>query len=317
MDVAQLIEHAYQRASGGLVSMISGEQLATMRQSLFLILSTFTNKGLNLWCVATDVLPVEVGKIVYYMPQGVIDILNMQLRRGTFTAATTINAAGAVVDFAAPTRVQGVEVRLPSAGTYSLRLDLSADGVTWFPAGALAVTVVAAATVAFDPENQAASRYWRVVELVPSVVFSSCRFVTAAYEIPFSQLSRDDYTNLPDKGAPGIPLQFWYDKQYVAPRMNVWQVAQTDEMQIVLTSQKEVEDVGAMTNILAVPARWLAAIISELSVRTYLVLPKTGRTDVPLAELREIAKSDLRDAEDGEVDGGPITIGPAIGVYTR
>ncbi len=297
--------------------MLSGEQLITMRKSLWLILTAFINKGLNLWCVETDTLPVEIGKIVYNMPAGVTDILNLQLRRGTFTVAGAITGAGGTLTYGSATRVNSVVVRLPSVGTFTLRVDGSEDGVTWFEAGRKSFTVAAAETVCVDLVNQTPSVYWRVVELVPSVTFDSVSFVSAGYEIPFSQLSRDDYMNLPDKGAPGNPLQYWYDKQYDTPRISVWQVAQTTEMQFVLTSQKTVQDVGAMSNILAVPARWLNAVISELAVRAYMTLPKQARTDIPLADLRTIAADDLQDATNAESDGGPLTLAPAIGCYTR
>ena len=77
MDVAQLIEQAYQRASGGLASMMSGEQLNTARQALFLILTAFVNKGLSLWCVQTDTLPFTAYTTKYDMPTGVIDVLTI------------------------------------------------------------------------------------------------------------------------------------------------------------------------------------------------------------------------------------------------
>lgn len=318
LDVAQIIEHAYRRATGGMVSLISAEQLRTAKQNLFLLLSTFTNYGLNLWCIRKISLPLEIGKRDYTLQVGTVDLLDVQYRTGTFTAATSSIVGTSSIIYAATTKVVCVEVGLPSSGTYALVLESSSDGAIWTLAGTYNGTVTSASKVTIEADPTPTVLQWRVRQTVASITFTSAVFISAVYETTISSMARDTYMALPDKTSPGRPTQYWYNKQFAAPHILVWQVPDKTSMQLVLTAQYEVEDVGALSGILAVPSRWIDAVIGELTVRTFMELPKElTNTKVTLADLMMIAKRAIDNAADGETDGAPIMFTPNIGPYTR
>lgn len=295
--------------------MISAEQLQTAREHLFLGLSAFANDGLNLWCINTHTLSAEIGKAEYVLPAGVQDILNPRLREGTFTDAT-LALSEVSYTFDDDTAVASLSLLLP-AGAAEWVLESSEDGVTWQESGAYEGTLEAAGYVNIDASPRPAVRYWRGRQTLGTDTPTSARFVWAERETPFAPMARDDYMALPNKYASGRPLQYWLDKRYGPQRFVVWQVPSTLSYQFVLTTQDLVQDVGDLTNELAVPARWLDAIISDLAVRTYLELPKQSRGDVSLADLQGIASGHLSRAANSESDGGPSTFTPRISVYTR
>jgi len=78
LDVAEAIEEAYERIG---IEVRSGYDARTARRSMNLMFAEWANRGLNLWTVTQDVLPVVQGTSEYTLAPDVIDILDMALRR--------------------------------------------------------------------------------------------------------------------------------------------------------------------------------------------------------------------------------------------
>ena len=163
-------------------------------------------------------------------------------------------------------------------------------------------------------------RYWRVRDTsgtLPTV--GTLTFSTAPYEIPMAKLSNDDYAALPNKTF-SVPsgsksLQFWFDKQ-ISPRLWIWPASQDSTDQIVVWSQRQIQDVGALTNTLDVPQRWLESIILLLACRCAVELPAGELPQGRLEYLEAKSAEHLAQAEDGESDGAPIRLSPNIAGYT-
>jgi len=79
-DIAELFEEAYERAG---LEMQSGYDLRTARRSLNLLTLQWQNRGLNLFTVASGVLPLVPGQAQYDLPDNTIDLLEHQLRTGS------------------------------------------------------------------------------------------------------------------------------------------------------------------------------------------------------------------------------------------
>lgn len=132
-----------------------------------------------------------------------------------------------------------------------------------------------------------------------------------------SQLPRSDYTSLPDKGFTSQqPLQYFFDKQSPNPQLLLWPTLQGLGPQVVLWIQRQIQDVGDLTNTLDVPLRWHKSIIFELAKQVFLELPKelVDKDRYPI--LTTEAEAATRSAEDGEVDGAPLRLQPNIRGYT-
>lgn len=319
LNVANIIEHAYRRATGNPASQISAEEVAFARADLHMVLSNFANRGLDLWSVQKFGLNVVQYQSRYYLPDGAEGVLEFLLREGTFTDATALAAGSATLTYSAATRVQTVELSLPAvSGFVTWLVQGSADNATWETTGTFYGQLPVAATAVIDCDPQPEYLYWRALQSpAPVSTPTDARFVSAMRETNLGIVSRDSYFGLPDKGTSGRPTQFWYDKQ-VAPSVVVWPPPASTSYQFLLVLQMAVQDVGTMQNILGVPSRWLTAIISELALMLRMELPKErANPNIPLSDMRDIAERDLKSAANSETDGAPIMISPNIGCYTR
>ena len=86
---------------------------------------------------------------------------------------------------------------------------------------------------------------------------------------------------------------------------------------MVIWSQRHIQDVGALSNTLDIPQRWLESIILLLACRCAVELPAGELPPGRLEYLEGKSAQHLAQAEDGESDGSPIRIAPNIAGYTR
>lgn len=324
INVTTLIEHAYRRC-GKLAPTISSELQLSARENLYFLLSDLANRGLSLWCLQKQVLGMQANQIQYPLQVGTVDVKTTLYRTKTDLTGDTISGAGYQgLDLGAgnETAVYNAAIAFTGATTPTLLLEASSDGATWvqqaaFPSG---VAVAANTWICADADNAQAYRYWRVRDTSGTLAtVGSLTFSNAPYEIPMSKLSNDDYAALPNKTFT-VPegsksLQFWFDKQ-TAPRLWIWPGSQGDSDQIVVWAQRHIQDVGALTNTLDVPQRWLESIILLLACRCAVELPAGELPDGRLAYLEQKSAEHLAQAEDGESDGSPIRLAPNIRGYT-
>ena len=320
IDVSTFVEKAYRRC-GKLASTISSELQISAKENLFLLLSDLANRGTSLWCIQKTVLAVNSSQTYYPMPAGTVDVNTALYRTKTDLTGTTINGAGwQGLSLPTATVVNTVSVSFATATVPTLVVESSADNVSWTLRASLssAIALPAATLVCADVDNSATASFWRVRDTsgvlasVTSLVFS-----TLPNELPLSKMSNDDYAALPDKTGTGAKaLQFWYDKQ-INPRIWVWPVPQAPGDQIVVWTQRHIQDVGAFTNTVEIPQRWYESVLLTLACRCALELPAGELPEGRYELLKGLADEHLLQAEDGESDGSPIRIAPRIGGYTR
>jgi hypothetical protein len=78
---------------------------------------------------------------------------------------------------------------------------------------------------------------------------------------------------------------------------------------------RQIMDVGSLTDELEIPQRWYEAVVSMLAHRMSLELP--GVPVDRVAYLEKMADKYLYEAEQEERDKSPIYWAPNISVYTR
>lgn len=117
-------------------------------------------------------------------------------------------------------------------------------------------------------------------------------------DLPMTRLTREEYDNLPNKAATGLPTQFYYDRQREAARFYVWPVLSAASGETIeYTYERELEDVGDLTDVIDMPGEWWAATIANLAVRLaeatgleprqVLLLEATGTLEAALGADRE------------------------------
>lgn len=221
IKTSHLIEKALRRCGLNPASA-TVETLDTAREDLFMLMMSLSNRGLNLWCIDQQVIPLVAGQATYVLPPGTLDVLN--------------------VLFQTP---QGDE--------------------------------------------------WR--------------------DFPLSAYNRDDYANLPNKSmASERPTCYWFEKLR-EPQITLWPVPSDATRRLLVFRYRQIQDVGALTEELEIPSRWLEAICWQLALRLAFELPEVKPER--LAAIQSMRQEMIIEVEAGETDSAPTYFAPEIGVYTR
>lgn len=316
-NTRKVIDHAYRRCRVPPEG-ISSEQISFALDSLYLVLSALANRGLQLWCIEKDIMPLYQAQGLIEMPNGIVDILNTNLRtlqEVTGTSTTTSTTYQTI--FPTETQVTNVGVYWNGAST-SYALETSDNGTTWTTLATVANPNTSAnETTWTDIEGSLATLYFRV-RATTGVLNQSVVFLgNTPTEIPMARLNRDDYVNLPNKAFQGRPLQFWVNRQLNNPILYLWPVPsdQFITAQVIVWVKRYIMDVGTMTEEIEIPQRWYDAVVYVLAAR---IAEETPTVDPQMiAILDQKAQRSLLEAENEERDDSPIYLTPNIAVYTR
>jgi len=221
-NTRRVIENAARRCKLPAQSLTS-EHVDIANDQLFLLLSDLSNRGIQLWCIEKQIYPLYDGQGDITMDIGTVDILNSNLR--TVQQVTGINYTTSTyreVDFTDDTFVTTVGV-LWSQASVPLALERSDDNVVWEVIQTETPAAVAGEWTWFDLDTSVATRYFRVRATSGTLGFDRIYLSNTPTEIPLSRMSRDQYTNLPNKAfQSNRPLQFWFDRQVQRPIMHLW-----------------------------------------------------------------------------------------------
>lgn len=316
-NTRRVIENAARRCKLPAQSL-TPEHVDIANDQLYLLLSDLANRGIQLWCIEKTIYPLYEGQSEITTITGTVDILNSNLRTlQQATGAQTSTAQSVQTIFTTPTVVSTLGIEW-SAAAVPIALQRSADGITWDTVQTETPAAVAGEWTWFDLDTSVASSYFRVITTSPALSYSRIYLGNTPTEIPLARLSRDDYTNLPNKTFPSNrPLQFWLDRQVQRPVMNLWPVpnAAAETSQIVVWAQRHIMDVGTMTQEIEVPQRWYEAIVAMLAARLAMEYIEVDVNLVGLLDQK--AKESLYFAQQEERDNSPMMILPNISMYTR
>lgn len=316
-NTRRVIENAARRCKLPPQSL-SAEHVDVANDQLFLLLSDLSNRGIQLWCIQKSVYPLYNGtnQIVTY--EGTVDILNSNLRTlQQVTGTNTDTSTSRTVFFPTPTFVTTVGVKWAGAAV-PVALQRSDDGVVWTTIQTETPSASAGQWTWFDLASSVAAPYFRVLTPSVSLPFDQIYLGNTPTEIPLARLSRDDYTNLPNKSfQSNRPLQYWLDRQSLSPVMNLWPVPndQAETYQIVVWAQRHIMDVGSMTQEIEVPQRWYDAIVAMLAAKLAMEYVEVDAQLIPMLDQK--AKEALYFAQQEERDNSPMMILPNISMYTR
>lgn len=318
-NTRKVVDHAYRRCRIPPEG-ISSEQISFALDTLYLILSMLANRGLQLWCIESYLMPLYQAQGLITLPNGVVDILNTNLRTVEVLNTTTTNTTTSTTyqtNFPTATQVTTVGIEWSGAST-SYALETSTDGATWTTLETEANPNATAGTVTWsDIQGSLATLYFRVRATTGTLNQAQVILANTPNEIPMARLNRDDYVNLPNKAFQGRPLQFWVDRLLNAPVLYLWPVPspQFVTAQVVVWVKRYIMDVGTMTQEIEVPQRWYDAIVYVLAAR---LAEETASVDPQMiAILDQKAQRSLLEAENEERDNSPIYLTPNIAVYTR
>ena len=318
-NTRKVIDHAYRRCRIPPEG-ISSEQIDFALDTLYLVLSMLANRGLQLWCIERYLMPLYQAQGLMTMPNGIVDILNTNLRTievvNENTTDTTTSTTYTTI-FPTETQVTVVGIEWSGAST-AYALETSTNGTTWTTVSTQSNPNTVANEVTWvDIQGSLATTYFRVRATTGVLNQTQVIMANTPNEIPMARLNRDDYVNLPNKTFEGRPLQFWCDRQLNNPVLYLWPVpsAQFVTAQVVVWVKRYIMDVGTMTQEIEVPQRWYDSIVYVLAAR---LAEETPTVDPQMiAILDQKAQRALLEAENEERDDSPIYLTPNIAVYTR
>jgi hypothetical protein len=321
VNVATLIDTAFRRA-GKNPSTVSGELLDAARNSLYMFCCDLMNDGVNLFCVRKNILNIIAYTVKYGLATGTDDVLNALYRTLTELSGTPIAGVDYVgITLDTPAAVQNMSGVFTTGGTANLVVEYDA-GSGWTPLIAFGeITIGDGADIASDLERTVLATSWRLRDASGNnVIPSSLRFRNIYNELNMSQLNRDDYANLPNKVVYGASyqrsLQYWYDKQ-ISPSLYIWPMSNQTDDQLVIYQHGQIEDIGKLSNLLAVPTRWYEAFVWSLAVRCCVEIPPEELPPGRLEFCQAQAITYTTKAGRGESDGSSFRLTPRIGGYTR
>ena len=340
ISVAQLIEYAF-REAGKTAEEQTPEYIDAAKQALYYILQNSSNRGVNLWLLENQLYGTVTDQQTITLPESTIDIREANW---VYTVIPGITAALPVSNTTAPNafaqnldliatasapnnwigagytggqRVFYVGWNSYGTSTYNFAFETSDDGITWttretFPE----VTLNDRQWQYYPITTTPLYNYYRLRETVAST-FSVRQIVfsTSQQVIPLARLNRDDYWNLPNKQFPSDrSLQYWYDRQ-INPQMYLWPIPSNDFQMLQLIIEKQIEDVGNLSNELYIPNRWIPAVQAWLSHELSMQIPGVDQNRIAYLEARY--KEWLNSAEQEERDKSPIYFQPNYSYYTR
>jgi hypothetical protein len=342
INVQEFIDKGARRA-GKLAEELTSEQVSTARSSLHILLSTLINIGIQYFAIDKKVFGLKENQYIYTLPAGSNDVLQALYRRmnrptgdyATSDGGNVANAFDSDIDTVCtqtsangdisvnygtnnPIYIGSIGILPAASGSATVIYEYSYDGSTWETLYSPGAEVwVDNEWIWHDIDPGVTAQYYRIRATGGTTLsLRELFFGNNSTEITMARLNRDDYTNLPNKNfTANQPFQYWFDRTIPQPSMYLWPVPSDTFVQMTVWYSRQIEDVGALTNEIAVPGRWYEAVLMMLSHRMALELP--GVEVARIQYLEQQAEKYLHQAEQEERDKSPIYFAPNIGVYTR
>jgi hypothetical protein len=318
-ETRKVIDSAFRRCRLPMQA-ITSEMVDSAKDQLWLMLSSMQAQFLPLWAQDRQVLGLNAGEMAIDTPVGTIDVISATLRTlQRRTGTDTVAAASVTTDLGEASLVTAFGLRLTTAGTFALALESSDDGSSFTTRLTYASAAYAAGKWLWaDLDPTVSARYWRIRESAGAAIVPDQFYLGhSPLEIVMGRTSLDTYASLPDRTTRGRPTQFWLDRQYERPRINLWPAPDDANAfsQVVIWRQRHVMDVGSMTQRLEIPARWFEAIVAGLAYRMAVETPQVDAGLIPV--LKGMADEAMLLMGANEKDASPMVMRFGFGGYTR
>ena len=310
ISTAKVLEHALRRCQIP-TSNQTPETVLIAEECLYLLLMHYANTSFNLWCVDKVFIGYQDGRKDYPLPTGSNDVLNVLHCTPQLATKTTLIVNVQTLDQFY--RVVRVGVKFSVLPLVDFIISTSADGVTYTDRKSARVTDLSDSSLTYWYEFDPAVNCKYVQ--VSSGTVSSMLVATSTTDIPVSQLNRDMYSGLPNKDMPSSTVTNYLFGKTLDPFLTLWPVPNDETRHLMLWVHRNIQDVGRLTQVLAIPQRWFESTIIQLAFRLSLELP--GVPDARIQLLSGLAAKFQIEASGEETDSAPIFLQPRIGSYTK
>jgi len=310
ISTAKVIEHAVRRC-GLQASMQTPETVYVAKDCLFLLLMHYANTSLNLWCVDTKYLGLQPGQKEYTLPVGTNNVLSAQQSTPTLATQLSLNATTQVLTASAA--LVRVGLKFSVLPTTDFTVSTSTDGVSYTSRVACKVLDLRGINEVywFDLDPVVTATHVQVSSGTLSAVYSA----TSVSDLPVMSWNRDTYAAIPNKNSQGGTITNYLFNKLMDPSITLWQVPSDETRHMSLMLHRQVQDVGALTQSLAIPTRWFEPTIIQLAFRLSMELPGVDPTRIKM--LSDLASKFSMEVMSEETDSAPIDVQPGISPYTR
>ena len=310
ISTAKVIEHAVRRC-GLSASSQTPETVYVAKDCLHLLLMHYANTSLNLWCVERKLVGLQVGRREYTLPIGTSNVLNVQ--QSTPILATQSSLVGNLQTLTSTSTLVRVGVKFSVLPTTPFVVSVSTDNVTFKSAAQGIPSELSGVdnTYWFDLDLATAAQYVSVSGGTVEALYA----VTGVMDLPVSPWNRDNYAELPNKNAVSSTVTNYLFNRQMEPTLLVWPVPIDGMRHLSMMVHRQIQDVGSLTQSLAIPTRWFEATIIQLAFRLSMELPGVDPTRIKM--LSDLATKFNIEVTGEETDSAPISVDPGISVYTR
>jgi hypothetical protein len=333
----QVIEEAYERV-GIIAQNLDVTKIKSAQRALDFRLQHLMNRGLNLWTVQQSMMALVPGQIAYTLPIPTVDVLEVYNRTSTRNlGGVPFSSAGGVAASAfdgnpntactqtAPNgyisynwgqgsyAISMVGVQSNASAVYTLSFEYSNDNVNWTSVLSLSPQqFFQSQLVWFIVPAPTMGTIFRVIETNGATLnIQELYFNTQINDTLITRASRMEYESYPIKLSPGRPSSYYVDRQ-INPIINVWPAPTSQFNNLFFTRMVPIYDVGALTNTISVPARFLESITADLAhiLEMKKEQPDLGRMD----RLKDYAKETFTAAAEEDRERVPLRI---VGDYSQ
>lgn len=284
----EVIEDAFERI--GLKSQtLETQKKNAAQRTINFILSTWPNRGLNLWTVQQGNLALNPNQSSYTLPNNLIAIMEATTRTsvrnlgGTPFSSAGGNAANAfdnnpqtACTQTAPNgyisynwgqaqyAIGMVGIQSNATLNYSLVAEYSFDNVTWYQAVSIPTQSYPQSKLLwFIVSIPVSANLFRVRETGGATLnIQELYFNSMLNDTIMTAISRAEYVAIPNKSTVGRPSQFYIDRQ-INPVLYLWPTPNNLYNNMYYTYTTFMQDIGNYQNIAQIPQRFLDPLCAE------------------------------------------------------
>jgi len=272
------------------------EHMQSARMATNLLLANWANRGVNLWTVDTETVPLLTSQTVSS------SVANGSVVTLTFgTVNTPVYTVGSSITYTDNTNsnLNGTfQVTASGVGYVSYALSYSGAG-----SGGTITTSTPAATYSVDPTT---------VMILDAYITIGSLGSTQEIDRIILPISRTEYASYPNKQNPGFPTTYWFDR-LISPTVTLWPVPDGNQSYLKYYRCRQMQDAN-FTNgqNVEIPYLWLDAFAFGLANRLAQIwAPQTVQILKPQAD------EAYQIAADQNTEYAQMYISPQIAGYFR
>lgn len=310
----RLLEHAMLRI-GMTGPKLTPKIVQLAEENLFFLLLNLSSRGINLWLVTKYILGLFPGQPTYVLPPGTIDVLpdSVVYSQSTIPASSFVNQGTSTV-CSQNSAVAIVRYGFMPSATFTGQLTLTYD------LGVVAQVLPSQDWVAgtwywYDTPIATATSTLTLTTNGVSMGLSQFVLSTNQADVKITPFNRGEYVQQPNKNFPGYPSTNWFFEKLLNPQVTFWPVTPNTFDQVTIWVNRQIQDVGTLTEELEIPNRWFDPTIWMLARR--LCFEVEGVDPARITMIQAECDKIVFDGETGESDRLPFRLMPQIRNYTR